>query len=52
MADPYIQLFTLGLVISENYCVTKGGVGQDSLDVGLDQLLFSIKVKLFHPSLN
>ncbi|KAF2681996.1 hypothetical protein K458DRAFT_371306 [Lentithecium fluviatile CBS 122367] len=36
-------IFTLGLVISENYCVTRGGVGQATQEVTLDQLLFSTK---------
>ncbi|KAI0014477.1 hypothetical protein F4779DRAFT_624743 [Xylariaceae sp. FL0662B] len=36
-------LFTLALVISENYCVTYGGVGQKMSDVTPEQLLFSSK---------
>lgn len=38
------QVFALGLIISENYCVTKGGVGQKISTVTMDQLLFSDKV--------
>ncbi|KAF3062123.1 hypothetical protein GL218_03952 [Daldinia childiae] len=36
-------LFTLGLVISENYTITKGGIGQNSADASLEELLFSTK---------
>ncbi|RYP42642.1 hypothetical protein DL767_000011 [Monosporascus sp. MG133] len=36
-------LFTLGLIISENYCVTHGGIGQSVTTVTPDQLLFSAK---------
>ncbi|KAI0844754.1 hypothetical protein F5Y00DRAFT_255798 [Daldinia vernicosa] len=36
-------IFALGLVISENYIVTKGGIGQSSADASLEELLFSNK---------
>ncbi|KAI1076815.1 hypothetical protein F5B20DRAFT_312259 [Whalleya microplaca] len=36
-------VFTLALVISENYCVTRGGVGQKVTNVTEEELLFSTK---------
>ncbi|KAI1386116.1 uncharacterized protein F4822DRAFT_306263 [Hypoxylon trugodes] len=36
-------LFSVGLVISENYCVTRGGVGQKMVNVAPEELLFSTK---------
>lgn len=38
------QIFTLGLVVSENYIVVKGGVGQVLAMVTVDELLFAQKV--------
>jgi hypothetical protein len=36
------QVFGLGLVISENYCVIYGGIGQKTAE----ELVFAIKVRL------
>ncbi|OTB13180.1 hypothetical protein K445DRAFT_170932 [Daldinia sp. EC12] len=36
-------IFTLGLVISENYTVTKGGIGQSSAEATPEELLFATK---------
>lgn len=41
-----IQLFTFGLVVSENFIVTKGGVGQQLEMVDMEELLFAQKVCL------
>ncbi|KAI0128226.1 hypothetical protein F4776DRAFT_672351 [Hypoxylon sp. NC0597] len=36
-------LFAFGLVVSENYCITLGGIGQKMSTVTAEQLLFSTK---------
>ncbi|OTA95525.1 hypothetical protein M434DRAFT_9771 [Hypoxylon sp. CO27-5] len=36
-------LFAFGLVVSENYCITIGGIGQKMSTVTAEQLLFSTK---------
>ncbi|OTA58318.1 hypothetical protein K449DRAFT_449111 [Hypoxylon sp. EC38] len=36
-------LFAFGLVVSENYCITVGGIGQKMSTVTAEQLLFSTK---------
>ncbi|KAI0888724.1 uncharacterized protein GGS22DRAFT_152222 [Annulohypoxylon maeteangense] len=36
-------LFSFGLVVSENYCITKGGIGQKVIHVTEEELLFSTK---------
>ncbi|ROW15995.1 hypothetical protein VPNG_02566 [Cytospora leucostoma] len=38
-----LRIFTLGLIASENYCVTNGGVGQNASTVDPNQLLNSGK---------
>lgn len=39
------QVFGLGLVISENYCVIHGGIGQKTAEVSAEELVFAIKVR-------
>lgn len=47
-----MKLFTLGLVISENLCVTRGGVGKSlQAAVTSEELLFSLRVRDRHTPL-